>query len=386
MQLKALDLFAGCGGLSLGLERAGFNVVLANELDRSAAETYAANHGATTLLQGDIRELDPEIWRGLRGRIDLVAGGPPCQGFSVTGRRQYGEFMPQNSMVDAFLDVVAHVMPRTVLLENVAGFRTAKLRPGVLALPFVLGRLQSLGYEAKATVLQAADYGVPSLRSRLFVVASLGALPEGLFPSPTHGAATAMDKRHVGCLEAISDLPPIAACEGVEGPVPYTSGPLNAYQSELRQGSEGVHNHVAMNHTPRLVERFKTIRPGGSSYLLPGSGVTVYKSNNQRLMPQLPSLCITANFQSNYIHPVLHRNLTAREAARLMSYPDTYVFKGKRTLMSKKFLEKYGRAAEAGLSQYNQIGNSVPPLLAAALGRSLVKMLAGKNSDQARAA
>lgn len=371
MQLKALDLFAGCGGLSLGLEEADIDVVLANELDPWAADTYVANHPDTHLLRGDVRSFRPEDLRALRGEIELVAGGPPCQGFSVSGRRQYGEIPSQNTLVEAFLDVVKDVRPIAVLMENVGGFRTAQLRPGVRALPFTIERLKSLGYDPMVLNLQAADFGVPSLRSRVFVVAILGKLPHDPTPRADFGGETGRIYR--SSLEAISDLPALRACEGQDGLQPYTAPPTNEYQCLMRLGSTGVTNHVAMRHTPRLVSRFATIPQGGSGYL--SSGATIYKSNNQRLVGTLPSLCITANFQSNYIHPLQDRNLTAREAARLMTFPDHYVFKGKRTLMSKKLLDQEGRSAEANLSQYNQIGNAVPPLMARALGRSLVSIV-----------
>ena len=371
MPPRALDLFAGCGGLSLGLRKAGFEVVAACEMDRWAAQTYAFNHPDTLLLQQDARDVPLATWRDYRGEVDLLAGGPPCQGFSVHGRRQYGEVPSLNTLPEVFLDVVEQMQPRAVLLENVAGFRTAHLRPGVPALGYVLDRLKKLRYVAEWRLIQATDFGVPSLRSRLFVIAFR--LPwTGMARSPFERLrATPSRQGYGGCLDAISDLPRIDAGEGLEEPQPYGSRPLNAFQARMRISSAGASNHVAMRHSPALVARFASIRPGGSSYLLPGAGVTVYKSNNQRLVASQPSLCITANFQSNYIHPLLHRNLTAREAARLMTFPDSFVFKGKRTLMSRAFLERHGRADEAGLSQYNQIGNAVPPDLAAAVARAI---------------
>jgi DNA (cytosine-5)-methyltransferase 1 len=376
MQLKALDLFAGCGGLSLGLEEAGIDVVLANEIDAWAADTYEHNHPDTHLLRGDVRSIRRTELRALRGEIDLVAGGPPCQGFSISGRRQFGEVPLQNTLVEAYLNVVEQVRPRLVLMENVGGFRTAQLRPGVPALPYVLERLKGLGYVSTVLTLQAADYGVPSLRSRVFMVAMLGSLSADPTPVPTFGPRPG--RRYRSCLEAISDLPSLDAGQGMDGLHPYAAPADNKYQSSMRESSTGVANHVAMRHTPRLVQRFRTIQSGSSSYRSV-EGVTVYKSNNQRLIGDIPSLCITANFQSNYIHPVQHRNLTAREAARLMTFPDWYFFKGKRTLMSKTLLDKEGRSDEANLSQYNQIGNAVPPVLARELGEKLISIAtAGK--------
>ena len=148
----------------------------------------------------------------------------------------------------------------------------------------------------------------------------------------------------------------------------------------MRQDRQGVSNHEAMKHSSRLVERFRSIAPGQRGYDIgrggsPDGTVTVYKSNNQRLAADLPSLCITANWQSSYIHPLLHRNLTVREAARLQSFPDSFVFRGKRAVMSAGLMRSEGRHAETFLSQCHQVGNAVPPLLAERLGLSISEAL-----------
>ena len=384
MQPKVLDLFAGCGGLSLGLTQAGFDVVGAVEIDQWAADTYRYNHSGVEVIQADIRSVDDVTLRAhFGGKIDLVAGGPPCQGFSFSGKRQFGHVKEQNSLVEEFIRVVAVVSPKMVLIENVSGFRTGQLKPGNPVMCYLATALNQLGYEFAVRVLQAVDYGVPSLRSRIFVVASRVGFPRSPFPLPTHSADPRIDATpFVSVLDAISDLPELRAAEGIDAYVPYDSPPLNSYQEEMRIGSSGVANHIAMKHTPRLVDRFRALPQGVKGYDLgrkaspsENGTVTVYKSNNQRLVADEPSLCITANFQSTYVHPFQPRNLTAREAARLMSYPDTFYFCGKRTQMSSGFLKKYGREHEDFLSQYNQIGNSVPPRLAHAIGQELLGLL-----------
>lgn len=176
---------------------------------------------------------------------------------------------------------------------------------------------------------------------------------------------------------AIMDLPCLEAGEGIDSGQPYGTAPQNSFQTKLRQGCSGVRNHVAMGHTQRLVERFMTIGHGKSlkdvgrehgqiKYRKAGAiAKKPFKYNNYRLDPNKPALTIPASFQSLFLHPHLHRNLTAREAARLFGYPDNYVFQGKRTAMS---WEKH-------LSQYNQIGNSVSPLMSFALGKALTAAL-----------
>lgn len=381
--MRVLDLFAGCGGLSAGLLSAGCEVVGAVEKDKWAAETYRCNHQDIPLLEEDITELTSEFLKDtFAGKVEMIAGGPPCQGFSVSGKRQFGEYNQTNNMVLEFIRAVAALEPNFVLFENVAGFSSAALDESRGALPFLKFELQELGYHTDTRVLQAADFGVPQFRRRLFLFASKVPLNKPPFPIESHNPnGTLGKKKHLSVLEAIGDLPPIQAREGQDGIQPYTVRDTTRFQRLMREGSVGVFNHEAMKHSKRLVERFKTIPEGGSGYDIGRnqdnkSSVTVYKSNNQRLVRTLPSLCITANFQSNYVHPLFDRNLTAREGARIQTFPDRFVFRGRRTLMSKKLLLAEGRHEENHLSQYNQIGNAVPPKLAEALGNSVLEAIA----------
>ncbi len=183
-------------------------------------------------------------------------------------------------------------------------------------------------------------------------------------------------KQYLKLWDAISDLPQIRAGKGEEEQE-YFCKPKNKYQSLMRKNSKKIFNHVAMKHTDRLIERFKQIKYGQSvkdvskKYSQRKRGAAnkisgkVYSQNNMRPYPNLPSPTVAASFQSNFIHPYLNRNFTAREAARIQSFPDTYIFKGKRTTMSW----------EKNLSQYQQIGNAVPPLMAKAIAKSLKKIL-----------
>lgn len=382
--MKVLDVFAGCGGLSLGLIQAGYKIIAACEIDKWAAETYASNHPGVTLFRHGIQELSSDFLRHeFRGEVEMVAGGPPCQGFSVSGKRQYGVLLDKNQLIFEFARVVEAVCPKVFVMENVRGFTTATIDGSTNALGGIRARMQGLGYHVYHVVLQAADYGVPQFRSRVFVIGSLTELHSNPFPAPTHSLRGGKGKRrYLSVGEAISDLPPIKAREGTDGAQPYTQAATNQYQREMRIGSETVNNHEAMKHSKRLVERFSQIPPGGSGYKIGRSeadtteeAVTVYKSNNQRLIEHLPSLCITANFQSTYIHPTLDRNLTAREGARIMTFPDRFILRGKRTAMSSSLLVSEGRIEENYLSQYNQLGNAVPPLLARLIGEHIEEVV-----------
>ncbi len=277
-----------------------------------------------------------------------------------------------------FLHWVEVLEPQIAVIENVPSILTRR-RAGQTVQDAVQAKLEPLGYKIAAQILNAADFGTPQLRRRAFIVATAPGV-QFSFPQPTHhthvhdlfsGAST-----YVTVGDALSDLPAIEAGEGSDESVPYLSDPLSHYQKLAREGSSGVSNHIAMKHTDRLIQRFKVIMPGQSlkdvplehGQLAKLTGETVgkpFKYNNYRLDARKPSLAIPASFQSLFLHPEKNRNLTAREAARIMGFADSFVFKGKRTTMSW----------EKNLSQYNQIGNAVCPPVAAALGRSIERAL-----------
>lgn len=376
-----IDLFAGCGGLSSGLRSAGLTPIAEVEMDAWACETLRANFPEGRIIESDIRQIDDETIKTFAG-VDVIAGGPPCQGFSVAGSTQFGIDDPRNELVFWFLHWVELLRPRVVLIENVPGM-LSRTRDERTLLDAIKGELEPLGYGVTARILNAADYGVPQSRRRAIIAAVLGgsAFP---FPKATHKSNDDRSQTDlfdalppfttVG--EALSDLPSIDAGEGSDEHQPYASAPQSAYQARLRLGSDSVANHIAMKHTRRLLDRFAVIQPGQSLKDVPLeygqranlTGTTSkkpFKYNNYRLDAKKPSLTIPASFQSLFLHPEKNRNLTAREAARLMGFGDTFVFKGKRTTMS---WEKH-------LSQYNQIGNAVCPPMAEALGLATLEAL-----------
>jgi DNA (cytosine-5)-methyltransferase 1 len=385
MKITSLDLFAGAGGFSLGLKKSGITTVGANEIDRFAAETFRANFPNTSLIEDDIRAVSDKTIKSSFSGVDLVVGGPPCQGFSVAGPSQYGILDDRNNLVLEYLRVISILKPKMVVMENVKNFLNGKLPSKDLVIDVVKQRLQDLDYKVKVQVTYAPDFGIPQSRTRVFVIATHNKA-NIKFPAiePTHGFALSP---YVNVEDAIYDLPFIGVSEGYDNSpekFQYRDIALSDYQKIMRLDSPGIFNHMSMKHTSRLIERFKHIPQGGSLLDVPeehgqrernGNALdkkSRFKMNNQRLHPKNISHCITASFQSTFVHPILNRNLTAREGARLQSFPDSFIFKGPRTLMSKKLLIREGREDEIGLSQYNQIGNSVPPLLAEAIGNSII--------------
>ncbi len=385
MSYSVLDLFCGAGGFSLGLHWAGLRTVAAIEIDRFALSTYNYNFPKINLYSQDIRKFtDSEIINNFKG-IDILVAGPPCQGFSVAGPSQYGKIDKRNNLLLQTIRFVKLLKPAVVVIENVKGILSGKLPSKQQAIKVLQNELNCIGYNSTIQVLQAADFGVPQWRERVFILAtrnqSLKINPNGTFGTKSNPWRT------VG--QSIFDLPIIYSGEGVEHCIPYDRQAESTFQIFMRNGSKGVTNHVAMKHTPRLRERFKYIEIGKSLVHVPAEHgqrkrnskeIDVrkrFKMNNQRLDPNKVSLAITASFQSNFVHPELHRNLTAREGARLQSFPDHFILKGPRTLMSRSLLEREGREDEIGLSQYNQIGNAVPPLLAEGIASAIKKALMG---------
>ncbi len=369
--MKIIDLFAGTGGFSKGFEMAGFETVFAVEKDEWASETFKFNHKDTRVKCGDITEIvdfeDLNI-----GEIEGIIGGPPCQGFSLSGKRDRKD--PRNSLFMNFVRFVEHYQPKFFVMENVPGLLSMKTAKKEKVVDLILNEFSQIKYVVKYKVLNAAEYGVPQKRQRVFFIGtrcSINVDPETLFPEPI-----LTEDQFITIDQAILDLPQITSGENAEGSK-YRSSPKNGYQKEMRKNQKSVYNHTAMRHTKRLIERFKVIENGKSLKDVPmehmqrkrgdASKVSgkVYSQNNMRPYGDRPSPTIAASFQSNYIHPQLNRNFTAREAARLQSFPDDYIFKGKRTTMSW----------EKNLSQYQQIGNAVPPLLAKAIGKKIISSL-----------
>jgi DNA (cytosine-5)-methyltransferase 1 len=395
---RVLDLFAGAGGFSLGFQNAGYIVEHAIEQDEWAAETLHANHATdgTRVWCRDIRRIaDAEIKREI-SPPDVIIGGPPCQGFSIANNGKDPKD-PRNSLFWEFLRFVRLLEPRVVLLENVIGILKATTATGERVIDVIESELRNLGYFVATQVLNAEDYGVPQIRRRVFVCACKDRQLVPL-PARTHDwtqndeplslfAPPSQHPRRVLTLwDAISDLPEVDVGDCADF-YPYTTSAHNDFQALMRLGSSGVYNHAPMRHTPRMIARFRQIAWGQSQSHVPAefaprarnsNGEAVgkrYDQNNRRMRPDVPCHTIPASFYANFIHPYLHRNFTPREGARIQSFPDRYVFKGKSTVVSHKLLAREGRHEELKLCQYNQIGNAVPPLLAEALASHIAKEL-----------
>lgn len=347
MKPRVIDLFAGVGGLSLGFEKKGFDVVLANEYDASIATSYIANHKNTKMIVGDITSLDLEDTFGkLAGTIDVVIGGPPCQGFSQKGQRKtiHDE---RNFLFKYYVSVVELVKPKYFVMENVPNLLTAE---GGYFRHEIEELFNKLGYSLEYGVLNASDYGVPQNRRRAVIIGKLdGDAPK--LPVPKRNNVTIWD--------AISDLAYLESGEGSEEQE-YKYPAESDYEKMLRKDSSKLFNHIATKHSPLALERLALIPPNAGREVLPEEHLTksIYSGTWTRMKKDEISVTITTRFDTpssgKFTHPFLNRAITVREAARIQSFPDNFRFVGNKG------------------SQMKQVGNAVPPLLAAAIAEVIM--------------
>lgn len=395
-----IDLFAGAGGMGLGFEMANYDVELSLEIDKWACETLQENRPNHIVVNADIQDYrsSSDIASLYGGKPDVIVGGPPCQGFSIAGPAKKDPKDPRNSLFLEFSLWVKHFQPEIFIMENVKGILARRNSNGEKVTDIIRHEFSRIGYQSSVWVLNAAHFGVPQNRERVFIVGNRIGIDHWDAPPKTHFSQHSKKgdqlslfeirnmKRTINMWEAISDLPELDAGQGEEEQA-YTDTPHTEYQEWIRGNAKTLYNHVAMSHSKRLIERFKQINWGKSGSDVPrefmprarnGNGkvsIRAYDQNNRRLHPYRPSHTVAASFYANFVHPFQHRNITAREGARLQSFPDSYKFMGKKTTPSHKLLERENRLDEKHLCQYNQIGNAVPPLLAKAIARHLLEAL-----------
>jgi DNA (cytosine-5)-methyltransferase 1 len=318
-----VDLFSGAGGITQGMLQAGFNPVASVELVQIASATHERNFPNCRHFCGDIAEFDPTSWLAAVGSptIHVVTGGPPCQGFSVAGKRDPND--PRNALFRQFVRVVSEIKPMYVVMENVPGILT--MQNGQVR-EAIVEAFTDIGYpNMSVSVLEAAAYGVPQIRARAIFVANRLGMPNP-YPKPQ-----LTPEKYLPIESAISDLPAYT-------PVPEI-------------------NHEWTRHSAKFMERISEVPPGGSLY---ETFVDAFK----RQYPGLPAMTVKENHGGTHIHPHLNRVISAREMARLQTFPDSFIFEGP---MKKAMW---------------QIGNAVPPRLAECIGYALLPYLEKATSVQ----
>ncbi|MFW5489075.1 MAG: DNA (cytosine-5-)-methyltransferase [Desulfovibrio sp.] len=369
-KIKVLDLFCGCGGLSYGFEQTDkFQITAGVDLLADRVESFHANHNTAIGVIGNIHEIDKDHLWELAGTPDILIGGPPCQGFSsIRPFRQLSENDKRNHLVEIYRDLVAEKRPRWFVMENVVGLLTHN--KGKL-LESLLDEYSSLGYSVSWTILNAANYGVPQNRERLFIVGNNANIRYS-WPTPTHHAPhkSMGGKRFnrsnrlnlfsenlpkaITAYDAICDLPEIESGETADK---YgTPKCTNEYTHKMRGKTNQLSLHSSTKHSEKMMDIIK--HAGENRNSLPKDMTSSgFSSCYSRIDPDKPSVTLTVNFvhpaSNKCIHPYQHRALTPREGARIQSFPDNYTFSGSKTQIVK------------------QIGNAVPPLLAKAVALSI---------------
>ncbi|MEF1216318.1 DNA cytosine methyltransferase (plasmid) [Photobacterium damselae subsp. damselae] len=342
--MNVVDLFCGCGGLSAGFEKAGANILLGIDQDKAALKSFQLNHDDSKVICGDIEKVSiDEIDRAIDGKkVDVVIGGPPCQGLSLSGPRRYDD--PRNRLFLSFVRIAKHLSPSIIVLENV---------PGILSLfkgevkDRILEEFSEIGYELKYRVLNAADYGVPQVRKRaIFIGVKKNSNLNIEFPEPFLS-----EVNYITCSEALSDLDELDEVLMPESN-DYKTQPVNEYQKMMRVGMKDgrLTNHLITKHQDKVKATIALVPEGGNYKDLPENlrGTRKFNVAWTRYHSKKPASTIDTGHRHHF-HYKLNRVPTVRENARLQSFPDTFIFEGNKT------------------EQYRQVGNAVPPLLGYAI-------------------
>lgn len=345
MSYNAIDLFCGAGGLSYGFECAGFNILLGIDSDAKALEVFEANHKNAKSICGDITQIDYEDIKNVIGnkRIDVIIGGPPCQGMSLSGPRKFDD--PRNKLYLSYIRLVEEIRPRAFVIENVPGL--VSLFGGQIK-DSIIEKFTDMGYDVQYKILCASDYGVPQSRKRVVFV---GTRENVKFEYPQKHDSV------VTCEMALSDLPPLIDVLGEEIS-DYETKPMNTYQALMRSKSKVLYNHVAASHSEKVKKIIALVPDGGNYKSLPEE----YRNSRNfhvawtRFASKKPAPTIDTGHRHHF-HYKYDRVPTVRECARLQSFPDDFIFAGNKT------------------QQFRQVGNAVPPLMAQAIAGQVKKML-----------
>lgn len=350
-----VDLFSGCGGLSKGFIDAGFDVLFGVEWDEQAIKTFEKNHKNAIGLKLDLFNPDnieilTQKVKEKTDQLDVLVGGPPCQGFSLAGKRKEDD--ERNVLYQAMVTTAKLLRPKAVVLENVPSILSLY---GGKAKNRIIKDFTALGYNMNVKVLYAPDYGVPQIRRRAFFVGLLNSKAKYEYPTPT-----CLPQNYITCEEAIGDLPSLEGIYGDEVQ-DYPVKPMTDYQKMMRDNSSKIYNHIGTIHDEKTIKFLKMVPEGKNYKALPQKYAGIYKYHEAltRYHSQKPSPTINTGHRSHF-HYKWNRIPTVRESARLQSFPDDFVFIGNKS------------------EQYKQVGNAVPPLLSCAIAKQLLKYLSNE--------
>ena len=367
-----VDLFSGAGGITEGFSKQGqYKCVFANDFDLNAKETFIYNHPDVPYILKDIKELSgEEIKETIKDQcpsVDIITGGPPCQGFSLAGQRLTDD--PRNTLFREYIRIANALQPKVIFFENVYGILSMQKGDVLKA---IIAEFNEIGYHCEYKIVNAADYGVPQTRLRFALIGvKKGYNVKISFPAPTHkrpedenGQIFIFDNQltpYITVEQALLDLPVIDQGEG-DMEMTHNGAYTNEYQRERRgyRHPGMIYGHKATRHSKEIQYRYSLIPQGSTNAVLP-EDIRTKKNNVYRLDMKQPARTVTCNFRTDLLHPILNRGLTVREAARLQSFDDDYKFFGSLTRKAK------------WLTQDDQVGNAVPPLMAWAFAEHIAK-------------
>ena len=365
--IEVIDLFSGCGGLSLGFEQAGFRIVKAVEYDKEISNSYKLNHRDTIMVNDDIRNVDNSETFNDCKNVKVIIGGPPCQGFSMAGARIRNGFVddPRNYLFKHYLNIVKLVKPKIFILENVKGILTinnGKIFEEIKKAFEDPKNFDGHPYKIQYKVMKTVEYGIPQKRERVIIIGSLFDFDleseiEETRKNILKTNKTFFDK--VSVWDAISNLPN-----------PTDDGNVmlneynNDYQKYLSSKNRKTYNHITTKHSDKAINRIAKIEINENYKKLDENIKSVHSGSYGRLDPNKPAQTITTRFDTpsggRFIHPFENRTITPREAARIQSFPDSFRFDGTKTSVCK------------------QIGNAVPPKLSYFFARMIERLLNGQ--------
>ena len=356
-KLTCVDLFSGAGGLSRGFFDAGYEVVLGVDFDDAALKTFKNNHGNAEAMKLDLFnhaniDVIVDFLKARNIELDVLVGGPPCQGFSIAGPRDMND--KRNSLYLAMVKLAAKLKPKAVVLENVPGMLQTN---GGIGAKRIIEDFAEIGYKMTPKLLYAPDYGIPQIRKRVFFVGLLNNTESFSFPE-----ATVTKEHYITCEEAICDLPTLQTESGEiiygEEIQDYLTPPTNPYQAKMRENSSCVYNHIGSIPIEKTKCMIALVPEGKNYKSLPEEYSKMYKYHEAltRYHSKRPSLTINTGHRSHF-HYKFNRIPTVRESARLQSFPDDFIF--------------FGNKSE----QYKQVGNAVPPMLGFVVATALKKYL-----------
>lgn len=369
-----VDLFSGAGGITEGFSKQGqYECVFANDFDLNAKETFTYNHPKVPYVLKDIKELTgeeiKEVVKDKCDSVDVITGGPPCQGFSLAGQRLTDD--PRNMLFREYIRIAKALQPKVIFFENVYGILS--MQKGNV-LKAIIAEFDEIGYQCEYRIVNAADYGVPQARPRFVLIGvKKGYGVKISFPKSTHGQVVSDNGQlsifhnqllpYVTVEDALSDLPVIDQGGG-EMEMTHDSDYTNDYQRERRGHRHPgvIYGHKATKHSKEIQYRYSLIPQGSTNAVLP-EGIRTKKNNVFKLDMKQPARTVTCNFRTDLLHPTMNRGITVREAARLQSFDDDYRFFGCLTRKAK------------WLTQDDQVGNAVPPLMAQAFADHIAKVI-----------